>query len=65
LNTKVIVKNISNQTVDRLHWLPYYYYYYFSYYGSQKGPIIHTLQNIFFCVQQKKYIKVLNNLRVS
>jgi len=56
LNTeKDILKNVGNQTVDGSHWIPY---------RKKKIPlksmasvnclVTNNLQNIFYCVQQKK-----------
>jgi len=50
LNTKEdILKNVSNQTVDGPQWFPLYFNLW-----SINCLITDILQNIFFCVQQKK-----------
>ncbi len=57
LHTKrYILKNVGNQTVAGSHWLLQYGE---KYYESQWEPetyclATHILQNIFYCVQQKK-----------
>ncbi len=61
LNIKVILKKVGNQTAAGPQWLPYFFFPTIKVSGDSNCLVTHILQNILFCVQDKKEINLVQH----